>query len=198
MKRYFQFFVTGLTTLLPLSLTLYVVYKGFRMIDNVFGWIIERILGYPIIGLGFVLTIIFITAFGMLAKTYLTQSIMSYIERVALRIPIIQVIYGSIKEISSLVTEKDMRRFTEVVSVKFPNPDTTSIGFVTKNNILMDDEEKVCVFIPTTPNPSNGFLIFVDKNMVHHLDMSIDQAIKSIVSMGAITPDILDKKQSRS
>jgi len=188
-KRYLNFFFTGLSTLLPLSITVFILYKSFRFIDGIFGWMITRFVGYPIIGLGFALTMITITLFGMVARNYLAQKLIGGIEHITLKIPIVQVIYSGLKELSHLFTKKGVKNFTDVVTVKFPNDDTLSIGFVTKESVLIGSDNKLSVFIPTTPNPGNGFLIFVDKDKVTYLDISIEDAIKSIVSMGTITPE---------
>jgi uncharacterized membrane protein len=196
-RRLFQFFLTGLTTLLPISITVFILYSTFRFIDNLFAWLIERIFGFSIIGLGFLLTISTITLVGLFAKNYLAVQILAYIEKITLKIPIIQVIYSGIKELSNLFTTKGVKNFSEVVTVQFPNEHCTSIGFVTKDGININDENKVSVFIPTTPNPGNGFLIFVEKDQLTYLDIKIEDAIKSIVSMGSITPENITQKKSQ-
>lgn len=194
LKRFFQTFLTGLSTLLPIALTIFIFYKIFMFIDSLFGWLFVRLIGREIVGLGFVLTIISILAIGVIAQHFIAQKLIAMFDNLITKIPIVQDIYFGIKEFSNLFTSSEFKQFSEVVAINFPNEHTTSIGFVTKKQLKIDDEDKICVFIPTTPNPGNGFLIFVDRASAKTLDISIDKALKSIVSMGTITPDLLNRR----
>lgn len=194
LKRFLQTFLTGLSTLLPIALTIFIFYKIFIFIDSLFGWLFVRLIGYEIIGLGFVITIISIFVIGLIAKHFVTQKLIAMFDKLITKIPLVQDIYFGIKEFSNLFTSNEFKQFSEVVTINFPNDYTTSIGFVTKKHLKIGDEDKICVFIPTTPNPGNGFLIFVDRASVSTLDISIEKALKSIVSMGTITPDQLNRR----
>ncbi len=188
-------FFTGITSLLPLSITLYLFYRVFIFIDSISANIITRIFGHKIIGLGFIMTVAFIMTVGYFARNFLGQSILHYVDGVVMRIPIVQIIYSGIKDISNILSKKGKEKFSQAVSVKFPNDDTISIGFLTHESIHISTEERIAVFIPTTPNPTNGFLIFVKPDQIEYLDISIDKAIKMIVSMGAVSPSHIKGKR---
>ncbi len=113
---------------------------------------------------------------------------MNWIDRIIMKIPIVQIIYSGVKDISDILSKKGKDKFTQVVSIRFPTDKTYSVGFITNEDIDIADEHQIAVFIPTTPNPTNGFLVFVDKSDVKYLNISIDKAIKMIVSMGAVAP----------
>lgn len=191
LKKIFNYFVTGLSSLFPITLTIYVLYKVFLFVDNISSWMIVKIFDKNIIGLGFLLTISVIVLFGMLTKNYIIVKIMELLERLAMKIPLVQVLYSGLKELAGLFSSTEKRKFTQVVSLKFPNSEVDSIGFVTKETILFNGEEKAAVFIPTTPNPGNGFLIYTSRDKLVPLDIGIEEAIKCIVSMGTISPDLI-------
>ncbi|MDO4772619.1 MAG: DUF502 domain-containing protein [Bacillota bacterium] len=191
LKKIFNYFVTGLSSLFPITLTIYVLYKVFLFVDNISSWLIVKIFDKNIVGLGFLLTVSVIVLFGMLTKNYIIVKIMELLERLAMKIPLVQVLYSGLKELAGLFSSTEKRKFTQVVSLKFPNSEVDSIGFVTKETILFNGEEKAAVFIPTTPNPGNGFLIYTSMEKLVPLDIGIEEAIKCIVSMGTISPDLI-------
>ena len=194
MRKILNIFLAGLSALLPASITIFLVYRVFIYIDNIFASLIKYLIGYEILGLGFVMTIILIFSIGVLTRNYLFQSIMKYVESIMMKIPIIQIVYSGVKEISGVFTKGKSNNFTQAVKVHFPTPNQISIGFITNESILLDTEDMIAVFIPTTPNPANGFLIFVSRDDVEFLDISIDSAIKLVVSMGSVAPEMLVKK----
>ncbi len=193
-KKLFHYFVTGLSSIFPITITLFVVYKLFMFIDSISSWVIIKAFGHEIIGLGFLLTVSTIILFGMLTKNYIIVKLLEFIEKIAMKIPLVQVLYSGLKELAGLFQTTDKRKFTQAVSLKFPNPDVDSIGFITKKTVLLDNEKKVAVFIPTTPNPGNGFLIYTEASKLTLLDINIEDAIKCIVSMGTISPDIINSR----
>jgi uncharacterized membrane protein len=194
LRSAFNILLAGISSILPVSLTFYVLYRLFIFIDNIFAKLIERIVGFRIIGLGFFLTISFIMFIGFLTKHYIGERIMEWVDRFVMKIPFAQIIYSGVKDISNILSKKGKEKFTQVVSVRFPTDKTTSIGFVTNDDVELADENLVAVFIPTTPNPTNGFLVFVDQADITYLDISIDKAIKMIVSMGAVAPNEINSK----
>ncbi len=194
LKKAFHYFVTGLSSIFPIAITAFVIYKVFLFVDGISSWVIIRIFDIKIIGLGFILTISSIILFGMLTKNYIIVKMLEFFEKIAMKIPLIQVLYSGLKELAGLFQTTDKRKFTQAVSLKFPNSEVDSIGFITKNTVLLNDEKKVAVFIPTTPNPGNGFLIYTEEDKVTPLDISIEDAIKCIVSMGTISPDVINSR----
>ncbi len=194
LKKLLNYFLAGLSAIFPISITVYVIYKLFIFIDGLSAWIIVKIFGHDIIGLGFLLTVSIITLFGLLTKNFIMVKILNALERLALKIPIVQALYSGLKELTGLFQKSDKRKFTQVVSLKFPNSEVDSLGFITKKIVRFDDENKVAVFIPTTPNPGNGYLIYTKASNLVPLDISIEEAIKCIVSMGTISPDVINNR----
>lgn len=198
LKKYVNFFITGLSSLLPIGVTFYIVYKIFRFIDGFLGRVILKTFGREVIGLGFVLTIVLITLFGMFARNYLIVKLLEFVEKLAMKIPLVQMLYSGLKELTTMLTKEDKTKFTQVVSLKFPNTEVDSIGFITKDTVQFDHGTRVAVFIPTTPNPGNGFLVYVDASDLKLLDMNIENALKAVISMGTISPnEMLSKKTEK-
>ncbi len=193
-KKLINYFFAGLSAIFPISITLYVIYKVFIFIDDISAWLVIKIFGRNIIGLGFLLTISVITLFGLLTRNFIMVKILDGLERLALKIPIVQALYSGLKELTGLFKKSDKRKFSQVVSIKFPNTEVDSIGFITKQRVHFADEKKVAVFIPTTPNPGNGYLVYANAEDLVLLDISIEDAIKCIVSMGTVSPDIIASK----
>ncbi|MCY6371443.1 DUF502 domain-containing protein [Clostridium ganghwense] len=193
MKKILNVFLAGITAILPIGLTIFILYQLFMIIDSFSAGIVEFFYGKRVVGVGFLTTVVFILLVGFITKYYLGQKLFSFIEKTVSRIPVAQSIYSAVKEVSKMFSSNDGQKFSKVVSIDFPSKGMKSIGFVTNNEIKMSDKEKIAVFIPTTPNPTNGFLIYVDTENVEFLDISVDEAIKAIVSMGAITPNSFKK-----
>lgn len=198
LKKILHYFVAGLSALFPITLTLYVLYRIFLFIDSISSWAIVKIFGKNIVGLGFLLTMSAILLFGFLTKNYLIVKILELFEKIALRIPLVQVLYSGLKELAGLFSSADRKKYTQVVSLKFPNSEVDSIGFLTKDEIYFDGIKKVAVFIPTTPNPGNGFLIYTEPKNVVPLEIGIEEAIKCVVSMGTISPAIINSRSRES
>ncbi len=194
LKKLINYFLAGLSAIFPISITLYVLYKVFIFIDDISAGIVHYIFGKNIIGLGFILTISIITLFGLLTKNFIMVKILDGLEKLALKIPIVQALYSGLKELTGLFKKTDKSKFSQVVSLKFPNTEVDSIGFITKKRVSFDDEKKVAVFIPTTPNPGNGYLVYANSEDLILLDISIEEAIKCIVSMGTVSPDEINSR----
>jgi uncharacterized membrane protein len=148
----------------------------------------------------FVLGILLISAVGRLARNYVGKKTIEWIENTMMRIPLFNKIYGAIKQVNDAFTTGGANSFKTVVLVEFPREGTYSLGFLTgeqrSETQIKTKEKVVCVFIPTTPNPTSGFLILVPEDKVTKLDMSVADGVKYIVSLGSITPEYVppDKK----
>lgn len=190
-RKFLNMFLTGITATLPFFLTIYVLYKSFSIVDGILGGPIYRITGHRIPGLGFIITISLICFVGFFTRQYVGQKILIWIESLVLKIPLAQLIYSGAKDISDLLSKKSKERFTQVVSVPFPYPGAVSLGFLTKEHLSLAGKDLQAVFVPTTPNPFNGFLIYMKRSEITPLNISVDTAVKMIVTMGAVSPDIL-------
>lgn len=141
----------------------------------------------------FVLVVAAITVVGLLARNYLGRQLIEWVDTVLLRVPILNKIYGASKQINEAFTSGSKTAFRTVVLIEFPRPGIYSVGFITAEH---HDEvyrkiktPSVCVFIPTTPNPTSGFMMIVPESQIIKLDMSVADGLKYIVSLGAITPE---------
>lgn len=191
MKRYF---ITGLLIWVPLGITLWVLDLLIGTMDQSLlvlpaTWQPEAWLGMRIPGLGVILTLLIIMLTGVFGANFFGQKIIDFWERQLTRIPVVKTIYGSVKQVSDTLLSGSGHAFRKVLLVRYPHPQAWSLAFQTN---LPDEvarklpEEHVAVFIPTTPSPVNGFYFYVRKADTIELDMSVDVALRSIVSMGVV------------
>lgn len=197
MKRYF---VTGLIILLPLALTVAVLAFIFNFLTEPFVGIVESIMArydlnsYMELGRGLskvvilILLFFFTVSLGILTRWFLVTYFVDFWELIIRKIPFIGSVYRTFKDVVSTLFNADTKSFKQVVLVKFPNKDTSSIGFVTNEN-----DERVTVFIPTAPNPTSGFTMMYDREDVVFLDMKVEEAFKYVISCGVIQPVIRAK-----
>jgi uncharacterized membrane protein len=111
--------------------------------------------------------------------------LVKFAERAIGKIPLIKIIFNPIREIVSNLSSNKSGSFQKVVMVDFPMKGVKSIGFITSHDFAINNEDKLCVFIPTTPNPTNGFLVIVEKPAVEVLDITVEEGLKMIISMGS-------------
>lgn len=189
MKRYF---ITGLLIWVPLGITLWVLDLLIGTMDQSLTvlpaeWQPEAWIGVRIPGLGVILTLLVIVLTGVFAANFFGQKIIDVWERLLIRIPVVKTIYGSVKQVSDTLLSGKGHAFRKVLLVRYPHPQAWSLAFQTNvpdevARVLPD--EHVAVFIPTTPSPVNGFYFYVKKSEVIELNVSVDRALKYIVSMG--------------
>ena len=189
MKRYF---ITGLLIWVPLGITLWVLDLLIGTMDQTLTilpveWLPQAWLGVRIPGLGVILTLLVIVLTGMFGANFFGQKIIDFWERQLVRIPVVKSIYVSVKQVSDTILSGNGHAFRKVLLVRYPHPEAWSLAFQTNlpDEVMRElPEEHVAVFIPTTPSPVNGFYFFVKKSEVIELDVSVDRALKYIVSMG--------------
>lgn len=194
MKRYF---ITGLLIWVPLGITLWVLNLLIGTMDQSLmvlpaEWQPEAWLGMRIPGLGVILTLLTIVLTGMFGANFFGQKIIDFWERQLTRIPVVKTIYSSVKQVSDTLLSGNGHAFRKVLLVRYPHPEAWSLAFQTNvpdevARVLPD--EHVAVFIPTTPSPVNGFYFYVKKSEVVELDVSVDRALKYIVSMGVASSE---------
>jgi uncharacterized membrane protein len=182
-------FFTGLFILIPLIVTIYIVYVIISFFEPLVGPLIKSILfrlsGQEIYipGIGFILFIIVTYVTGMIASNYFGKTALSRGEKLLKRIPFVKTIYSSVKDMTDAFSSDKVKSFKEAVLVEFPFPGRYTIGFVTKR-IEIEGQSFCTVFIPPTPIPTAGFLIMVREEELKFLDISIDTALKYIISLG--------------
>ncbi len=193
LKRYF---ITGLLIWVPLGITIWVVTALMGALDQSLlllpeSWRPDFWLGVHIPGLGVILTGVVSVITGLFAANLIGQRLVQFWESLLQRIPVVKSIYGSVKQVSDSLLSGSGMAFKKVLLVRYPHADAWSLAFQT--NIPDEvagqfDAKHVAVFIPTTPSPVNGFYFYVRRDAVIELDMSVDAALKAIVSMGVVAP----------
>jgi uncharacterized membrane protein len=205
MKKYF---ITGLLVWVPFGITLWVLNLTIGTMDKTLlllpaAWHPDRLLGIHIPGWGIILTLLIVGLTGVLVRNVLGQQLLHLWEGVLQHIPFVNSIYKGVKQVSDTLLSGSGNSFRKVLLVRYPHPEAWSLAFQTivpGEVIDRFEDEYVAVFIPTTPSPVNGFYFFVRKADTIELDMTVDVALRSIVSMGvaaapengkqrAITPD---------
>ena len=155
-------------------------------------WRPEALFGRYIPGLGIILSLLLLLVTGVLVKNLFGRQMVQGFENLVRRIPVVGQIYGGAKTFSETVLADKGRSFKQVVLVRFPHPGVYSIGFITSEELeevqARTAEDVTCVLVPTTPNPTTGFLILVPKKDVIYLDMSVDEAVKMVLTLGVVVP----------
>jgi len=196
LKHLRKIFIAGLIVLLPIILTLWILGRVFLFLDSILGRPITNLLGFEIPGLGLILVIILIFIVGIVTSNVVGKKIAEIVERIFEQIPILKTIYFPIRDILKNFSNKQSNNFKKVVLVEYPKEGIFSMGFITNERIEVGGKDKTVVFIPTTPNPTSGFLIYLKKGDYKELDIPVDVALKSIISLGSVSPDVIDLKPS--
>ena len=194
MKKYL---VTGLLIWIPLGITLWVLHLLVSTMDQTLlllpeSWQPERWLGFRIPGLGVILSLVVVFATGIFATNVIGQRLIDYWEGLLGRIPVVKSIYYSVKQVSDSLFSSQGVAFRKALLIQYPRPGAWTIAFLTGRpggdaaNYLQG--EYVSVYVPTTPNPTSGFFLMLPKSDVVELNLSVDAALKYIVSMGVVAP----------
>jgi uncharacterized membrane protein len=152
----------------------------------------QALFGINIPGFGAVLAVILLIATGMLVSNFIGRTVMNFWDELLNRIPFVRAVYGGVKSFSTTILSNKGSSFKKVLLIQYPSDRVWSIGFKTADEIPIINnhlsEPHVCVFIPTTPNPTSGFIVLVARSRVIELDMSVDAALKMIVTLGVVAP----------
>lgn len=191
-----SYIITGLLVWVPLVITLWVLNLLVSIMDQSLqlmpqALLTENWLGVHVPGLGVILTVLVVFFTGVLAANILGQRLVLFWEGILARIPIVNTIYHSVKQVSDTLFSGTGHAFRKVLLVRYPHPQAWSLAFQTNLPVEVAarlPEEYVAVFIPTTPSPVNGFYFYVRRADVIEIDMSVDAAFKYIVSMGVAAP----------
>ncbi len=183
-------FFTGLFVFIPIVITVWIVLWLLSFVNNLILPYIRYIIPVPDIpGIGIALTILLIFLTGVIAQNYFGRKLISLWDRVVNKIPLIRSIYVATKQLmENLFNAKGKGKFKEAVLVEFPRKGMLSIGFVS-SKVEINGRNYYLVYIPTAPNPTSGYTIFVEENEVIHTDMSVEEATKIILSGGLVTKD---------
>ena len=197
MKRLRRYLVAGLLVWLPLGITYMLLRFLIGLMDRSLKYVPERFLpeawlGISIPGLGVILTIIVLLVTGLLAANFVGRSVVGGWESLMERIPIVRSIYSAAKNFAEIVFSESGNAFNKVILVEYPRKGLYTLTFQTASDVGeiqgRTGEDVVCCFVPTTPNPTSGFIIIVPKKDTIELDMEVDEAVKLIMSLGVVVP----------
>jgi uncharacterized membrane protein len=198
MKNLRRYFIAGLLVWLPLAVTFLVLSFVVSVMDKTLGLLPEQyrpetLLGYDIPGFGLLLSVIVIIATGLLAANIVGRGMLGLWESVLRRIPIVRSIYTASKSFAEVVLSDSGQSFKKVLLIEYPRTGVYSLAFQTATSLGEVQErtgdDVICCFVPTTPNPTSGYIIAIARNEVVELDMSVDQALKMIISLGVVVPE---------
>ena len=193
-----KYFITGLLILVPIAITAWVLNAVISTMDQSLlilpeQWQPRTLVGFDIPGMGTILTIAIVFMTGLLANNLIGNYFVRLWERLLHRIPVVSSLYGSVKQVSDTLFSSSGNAFRKAVLIPYPHAESYTIAFLTgtpggdvKNHLLGDF---VSVYVPTTPNPTSGFFLMMERSKVVELDMSVDAALKYIVSMGVVAPE---------
>ncbi len=203
MKKYF---LAGILVWAPMAVTIWVITWGLGLLDGVFGSVMQAIItvfpsqfsadlqhfrNLPLVGILIVVAVIMLT--GLLAISFAGQWWMKVWDKLVNRIPVVRSIYSSVQQVSSTLFSGSGQAFSKALLIRYPHADSWVIAFQTgipaKEVTAKLGEDYVNVFLPTTPNPTSGFFMIVPRAQTIELDMSVEEALKHIVSMGSVPPN---------
>lgn len=200
-----KYLITGVLVWLPIAVTIwamtYIISAADRLISLLpESWQPQHFWGFNIPGLGIVAATVVLFVTGVFAANVLGRRILGAWDSLLGRIPVVKSIYSSVKKVSESLFSDSSRSFKTPVLVPFPQPGIWTIAFVSGHipdklkGSLPQDDDYISVYVPTTPNPTGGYYIMVKKSDVRELDMSVDQALKYVISLGMVMPDDLPVK----
>nr|WP_158048150.1 DUF502 domain-containing protein [Skermanella pratensis] len=198
MGRLRAYFLAGILVTAPVAITLYLAWAVVNLIDTAVSQLLpaqynpENYMPFSVPGLGVVIVIVALTLTGALTAGVIGRLVVRAGEAVLARMPVVRSVYGATKQILETVLANQSAAFREVVLIEYPRRGIWTLGFITGHtqgevqDLTVDDV--VNVFIPTTPNPTSGFLLFVPRSDLHVLEMTVEEGIKMVVSGGIVTP----------
>jgi uncharacterized membrane protein len=198
-----RYFLSGLIVFLPLALTVFLFRWMLVFTDSLLGKYIapyfEKYFGFYFRGLGILLSVVIIVFIGFVVTNYFGRKLHALAEKILIQLPFFKQVYPAFKEIALFMFSRDKLSFKQVVIVQYPSKGIFCVGFLTNETcekICQLTEKKLCnVFVPTTPSPMTGYVVMIPKEEIIFSDLSIEDALRVIVSGGVLNPMELDKKE---
>jgi uncharacterized membrane protein len=196
-----RYFLAGLLVWLPIIITFYILSFLVKILDKSLNFLPVAYrpdvwLGVHVPGVGVILSLLVILTTGLMVTNLLGRKLISFWEKVLARIPLVRSIYGSAKQVIDTLFSSNGQAFRKVLLVEYPRKGCWSIAFKTGAGTAelhsKVGENLITLFVPTTPNPTSGFLIIVPKDEIIELKMSVDEALKMVISLGVIQPTQLE------
>lgn len=190
-----KYLLGGLAVWLPIVVTLMVLSFIVDLLDKTVSLLPasyqpEHIFGFPIPGAGVIVSFVILIITGVIATNIFGQRLVSWGEAVLAKIPLVRSVYSATKQVFNAVFASNSQAFRKVLLVEYPRKGIWSIAFLTGSELSVDDKSTpmYSVFIPTTPNPTSGFLLLVPQSDTREVDMSVDDALKYVISLGVMQP----------
>jgi uncharacterized membrane protein len=193
-----NYFLAGILTSAPVCLTIYIAWLFIHWVDDgVFSLLPpkynpETYLPFSIPGIGLIIALVGVTFIGAVTAGLLGRMMRQLMEAVVNRLPIIRSVYSLIKQVTETMLANKSQAFRECALIEYPRKGSWSLGFITGSTYdefaKLTGQEMVNVFVPTTPNPTSGFLMFVPRSEIHVLKMSVEEGIKLVISLGLVLP----------
>jgi len=184
-------FIAGLVTMIPIAITILSLQLIFRFLDGITGKYIRGLLPFYIPGLGIISTLLIIFLMGFFINNVVGKRIMEWVEKKLYRLPILGSIYNVSKQVVTLFQAKENDRFKMVIYLEYPRRGIWTLGFVTAKTMSKDGVPLYNVFVPTTPNPTSGYMVFLARTDAVITDYSIEEGLKLLISGGMLTPPLL-------
>jgi uncharacterized membrane protein len=197
-------FIAGLLVTLPISVTVFILMFAFSKLDNLFGPYVTNLLvklnvpispDLRIYGLGVVFTILVIYFVGLLAKNFLGKKIVQLGETIVHKVPVMRSIYTGTKQVIHTFASANTMAFRQVVLLEFPRKGVYSMAFITSESVKPSDangQNLAFVFIPTTPNPTNGYIVMAPMSELIPLKITVEEGLKAIISVGLVVPAVME------
>tara|TARA_B100000212_G_C27366265_1_gene530476 strand:+ start:298 stop:912 length:615 start_codon:yes stop_codon:yes gene_type:complete len=203
MNSFKKYIVTGLLAILPAAFTWIIIVYLYNIFTSPGSYVVSivynflygnqfEINDYLINFLSFLFTLFFIYIFGFVTNRFIGKSIMSLFDRLVLKIPVAKTIYKTIKQLTNSIADTQANAFEKVVSIEYPKKGIWTIAMVTGQSIDKNNIEYYHLFLPTTPNPTSGFMLIVKKSDVIESKMNVEEGLKTIISGGMVAPEIND------
>ena len=185
--------VAGILVTLPIGITLLIFKFFFDLLDPILKEPLRLLPGPEIPGLGFGALVVLVYVVGLVAAHVVGRRLIALGHRVLEEIPVVKTIYGTTRSAIELLSNSPEHRYSGVVLIDFPRPGIQAIGLITSRLIDTDGEEVLAVYVPTTPIPSSGFLVMAPANSVTHTDMTVDDAMKVVISGGILAGPVFQQ-----
>jgi uncharacterized membrane protein len=188
-----RYFLTGIVVIAPVGVTAYVLWWIFSNLDRILGRLFN-VIGIRIPGLGLIVLIAIVIAVGWAAHQAVGRELITLGRNWLKRFPLTRTIYSAASQIVEQIIGEDRKFFKACVLVEYPRPGCWAIGFLTSEAAREISDtaqaDSVSIFLPTTPNPTSGFIVFLPRTQVRRLDMTVEEGFKLVVSAGAVTPEL--------
>lgn len=191
-----RYLIAGILVWLPIFITYFIVHFIVHLLDGTLALLPEKyhpvqLIGHEIPGLGVVFTVVILVMTGLLVTNIIGHKLLSIWEKLLSRIPLIRNIHSAAKQVVNAIVQPNGNAFRKVLLVQYPRAGLWSIAFQTSGILYLTQYEKpvVSIFIPTTPNPTSGFLMFIPVDEIKELNISIEEALRMVISIGVIIPE---------